>query len=320
MITGEVMTEEKKNQIAVFEEIRKDLDITRDISNFKVAMSDVFGKGSLAVKESFGGLTFKDNSEKVDLAIQNTNELQSIWNHSHTQWMWKHLNLSWHAPAKNMRQISAEISRKKAALNEAKWKHVQNEVKIKKIEEELSKPELLDYWREVDLKVKLAQLQEGLAEGAVHIEGAMKDILALNELFEQLKAKVSGFSEEDIEKEETKTHLKRSIVQCIRDIRQSGSITKGEQEYLEQIGVNPTKMQHILRQYVKSEAEQDSWDVSGLYKFVDELVNELAEKHKVDVVRMELQGFDPNPIGNITYDKKVALLNDLTGEDENAGN
>jgi hypothetical protein len=148
----------------------------------------------------------------------------------------------------------------------------------------------------------------------------MKDILALNELFEQLKAKVSGFSEEDIEKEETKTHLKRSIVQCIRDIRQSGSITKGEQEYLEQIGVNPTKMQHILRQYVKSEAEQTSWDVSGLYKFVDELVTELAETHKVDVVRMELQGFDPNHIGSITYDKKVALLNDLTGEDENAGN
>ena len=283
---------EKKNEIAVFEEIRKDLDITRDISDFKVAMSDVFGKGSLAVKESFGGVTFQDNSEKVDVAIQNTNELHNIWNHSHTQWMWKHLNLSWHAPLKNMRQISAEISRKKGALNEAKWKHVQNEVKIKKIEEELSKPELLDYWREVDLKIKLAQLQEGLAEGSTHIEGAMKDILALNELFEQLKSKVSNFSEEDVEKEETKTHLKRSIVQCIRDIRQGGSITKGEQEYLEQIGVNPMKMQNILREYVKSEAAANSWDVSGLYEFVDGVVEELAERHQVDKVRMNLQGFE----------------------------
>ena len=311
------MTEEteNKNQVAVFEEIRKDLDITRDISNFKVAMSDVFGKGSLAVKESFGGLTFKDNSEKVDLAIQNTNELQNIWNHSHTQWMWKHLNLSWHAPLKNMRQISAEISRKKGALNEAKWKHVQNEVKIKKIEEELSKPELLDYWREVDLKIKLAQLQEGLAEGSTHIEGAMKDILALNELFEQLKSKVSSFSEEDVEKEETKTHLKRSIVQCIRDIRQGGSITKGEQEYLEQIGVNPMKMQNILREYVKAEAAADTWDVSGLYEFVDGVVEELAERHQVDKVRMNLQGFESEAIGNITYDNKVAHLTNETKEE-----
>ena len=306
---------EKKNEIAVFEEIRKDLDITRDISDFKVAMSDVFGKGSLAVKESFGGVTFKDNSEKVDVAIQNTNELHNIWNHSHTQWMWKHLNLSWHAPLKNMRQISAEISRKKGALNEAKWKHVQNEVKIKKIEEELSKPELLDYWREVDLKIKLAQLQEGLAEGSTHIEGAMKDILALNELFEQLKSKVSSFSEEDVEKEETKTHLKRSIVQCIRDIRQGGSITKGEQEYLEQIGVNPMKMQNILREYVKSEAASNSWDVSGLYEFVDGVVEELAERHQVDKVRMNLQGFESEAIGNITYDNKVAHLTNETKEE-----
>ena len=306
---------EKKNEIAVFEEIRKDLDITRDISDFKVAMSDVFGKGSLAVKESFGGVTFKDNSEKVDVAIQNTNELHNIWNHSHTQWMWKHLNLSWHAPLKNMRQISAEISRKKGALNEAKWKHVQNEVKIKKIEEELSKPELLDYWREVDLKIKLAQLQEGLAEGSTHIEGAMKDILALNELFEQLKSKVSSFSEEDVEKEETKTHLKRSIVQCIRDIRQGGSITKGEQEYLEQIGVNPMKMQNILREYVKAEAAADTWDVSGLYEFVDGVVEELAERHQVDKVRMNLQGFESEAIGNITYDNKVAHLTNETKEE-----
>ena len=306
---------EQKNEIAVFEEIRKDLDITRDISGFKVAMSDVFGKGSLAVKESFGGLTFKENSEKVDLAIQNTDELQTIWNHSHTQWMWKHLNLSWHSPMKNMRQISAEISRKKSALNEAKWKHVQNEVKIKKIEEELRNPELLEYWREVDLKIKLAQLQEGLAEGSIIIEGAMKDILALNELYEQLKERVSNFSEEDVEAEETRTHLKRSIVQCIRDVRQQGSITKGEQEYLEQIGVNPMKMQNILRNYVKSEAEQDSWDVSGLYTFVDGVVEELIQQHQVDKVRMDLQGFKQEYIGNITMDKKVALL----GE-KNAGN
>lgn len=306
---------EQKTEITVFEEIRKDLDITRDISGFKVAMSDVFGKGSLAVKESFGGLTFKENSEKVDLAIQNTDELQTIWNHSHTQWMWKHLNLSWHSPMKNMRQISAEVSRKKAALNEAKWKHVQNEVKIKKIEEELRNPELLEYWREVDLKIKLAQLQEGLAEGSTIIEGAMKDILALNELYEQLKERVSNFSEEDVEAEETRTHLKRSIVQCIRDVRQQGFITKGEQEYLEQIGVNPMKMQNILRNYVKSEAEQDSWDVSGLYEFVDGVVEELIQQHKVDKIRMDLQGFKQEYIGNITMDKKVALL----GE-KNAGN
>ena len=294
-------------EITVFDQVKRELDIQRDPMEFKVPLSDIFGKTSLAPKASFGQVTFKENIDKVDQALANVGDLQNIWNHSHTQWMWKHINLRWLSPHKNMRQISAEVSRKKGALNEAKWKHIQNELKIKKIEEELSKPEQLTKWREIELNIKLAQMREGLAEGATHIEGAMKDILALNEIYEQLKARLSDFSEEDIEAEETKTHLKRSIVQCVRDVRQSGSITKGEQEYMEQIGVNPSKLQRLLREYVKAEESSENWDVSDLYSFVDDLVVELTEKHKVDVKRMELQGFDPNYIGNITYDQKVAL-------------
>lgn len=301
--------EGEKQEITVFDQVKRELDIQRDPMEFKVPLSDIFGKTSLAPKESFGQVTFKENIEKVDKALANVGDLQNIWNHSHTQWMWRHINLSWLSPHKNMRQISAEVTRKKGALNEAKWRHIQNELKIKKIEDELSQPEMLDKWREIELNIKLAQLREGLAEGATHIEGAMKDILALNELYEQLKETVSDFSEEDIEKEETRSHLKRSIIQCIRDVRQSGHITKGEQEYMEQIGVNPSKIQRLLQEYVKAETQSDSWDVSGLFEFVDDLVVELTEKHKVDVKRMELQGFDPDPIGNITYDTKVALTN-----------
>jgi len=193
------------------------------------------------------------------------------------------------------------------ALNEAKWRHVENQIKLGKAEEELNKPGL-DYWREVELKVKVAKLQEGQVEAMNAIEGAMKDVLALESIYEQLKNKLSDFSEEDIEKEETQAHLKRSIVQSIRDVRQQGCISKGEQEYLEQIGVNPTKMQHLLREYVKAEGQDNGWSVKGLFEFVDQLVKELIEKHQVDKVRMDLQGFDNEPIGSITYDKKVALL------------
>ena len=298
------MTEENKNEVAIFEQIRTNVQVA-DRNEYKVPMAMVFGKGSLARTESFGGSSLVENSEKVDFAIQNTNELQNIWNHSHSQWMWKHLNLSYHSPHKNMRQIAAEMNRKKSALNEAKWRQVKNEVKIKKIEEELESGKC-DYWREVDLTVKLTELREGLAEGIVTIEGAMKDVLVLNELYEQLKGKVSSFSEIDIEMEESKTHLKRSIVQSIRDVRMSGSITKAEQEYLEQIGVNPMKMQNLIRQYVKQEAESTSWDNKGLYDFVDGIVKDLIDNHKVDIIRMEYMGFDSKPVENMSYDTVVA--------------
>jgi hypothetical protein len=291
--------EAKDKELAIF-----DLALS---SELKVPMSYVFGRGTVKAIQSFGNTSLLVNSTKVDKAIQNVEELQSIWNHSHSQWSWKHLNLSYHAPYKNMRQIAAEMAKKKAALNEAKWRHVEVEIKIRKIEEELQK-EGLDYWREVELKVKLTKLKEGLAEGMSYVEGAMKDVLTLNALYEELKEKVSGFTEHDIEKEETKSHLKRSIVQCIRDVRQFGSISKGEQEYVEQIGVNPMKLQAVLRAYVENEAKQQTWDVSGLYEFVDKLVDELADVYKVDVARMKLQGFSSEPIEEFSYSNKVALL------------
>ena len=294
-------------ELAIFEEIRKDITLT-DGSEYKVPVAAVFGRGTLAKTESFGGRTLAENSQLVDTALANTQDLQNIWNRSHTQWSWKHLNLSYHSPYKNMRQIAAEVTNKKAALNEAKWRQVKNEVKIRKLEEKLSQPNL-EYWEEVEGKVKLAQLREGMAEGSLYIEGAMKDVLALNDLYEQLKAQVSDFSEEDVEREESKSHLKRSLVQCIRDVRQSGNITKGEQEYMEQIGVNPGKIQRMIREYVAEEAVSDSWDTNGLHDFVDHVVSNLIDNCKVDEIKMNRMGFKQEATTGLSFDKKIALLN-----------
>ena len=281
------MTDETQQTtgLTIFEELKQDLTV-KDGSEFTVPLSTIFGKGTVAKTESFGGLSLAENAQKVDLAIANTKDLQNIWNRSHTQWMWKHLNLSYLDPHKNMRQIAAEVARKRQALNEAKWNQIKTEVKIKKIEEQLAAPENLDYWAEVDLNIKLAEHREKLAEGMSYVEGAMKDILALNELFEQLKRKTDTFNELDIEKEESKVHIKRSIVQCIRDVRQSGFISKGEQEYLEQIGVNPSKMMMKIKEYVQQEARQESWDVAILHEFVEKAASELIDNFKVDQVRM----------------------------------
>jgi hypothetical protein len=305
--TVEVLQTENvaNKQVAIYEEIRKDLATSTDV---KVPLNYVFGRGQLANLQSFGNTSIQENAEKVDKALQNMSELQNIWNHSHTQWIWRHLNLSYHSPHKNMRQICAEIAAKRAALNDAKWKQVETEMRLRQIEEELAK-ENLDYWDEVRLKIEMIRIKEGLSEGISYIEGAMKDVLVLNELYEQLKEKVSDFSEYDIEKVETKSHLKRALVQCIRDVRQFGSISKGEQEYIEQIGINPMKLQNLMRKYVQAEENSESWDVSGLYQFVDQLTEELVDVYKVDVVRMKMQGFNENPIENFSYTEKVALLN-----------
>lgn len=300
------MTENSNNELTIIDDIKNELAVT-DGKEYQIPMAKVFGRGLMNKTDSFGGLTLRENAERVDLAFQNTADLQKIWNHSHTQWTWKHINLSYHSPWKNMRQIAAEVIRKKQALNEAKWKNVKNEIKLRKLQEKLDEGNL-NKWQEMETMIEIAKIREGLAEGMQYIEGAMKDVLALNEMYEQLKKKVANFSEYDVEKAESKSHLKRSIVQCIRDVRMAGSITKGEQEYLEQIGVNPSKMNRILREFVQAETESDSWDTDMLYNFVDDIVNDLIDNHKVDVKRMAAMGFDNDPIEEHTYSTKVAEL------------
>ena len=211
------MSDDKKSEVALYESVTKDI-VATPAQEYNLPISQVLGRGLAVKEESFGGRSLVENAQMVDKAIANTNELQNIWNHSHSQWTWKHINLSYHSPWKNMRQIAAEVSSKKRALNDAKWRQVENEMRMRKLEEKLADETQLDYWEAVKLKIKLAKMKEGIAEGTVIIEGAMKDILALNDMYEQLKGKVSDFSEADVERWSvtvTFQHFTRSIQSCI---------------------------------------------------------------------------------------------------------
>lgn len=294
-------------ELTIVEKIKNNDLVVSDGSEHKVPMSYVFGRGISTKTESFGGRSLSENAVITDKAIAEMQPLQKVWNRSHSQWDWKHITFSFHSDFRNMKQIEAEMSRKRAALNEAKWRQVKNEIKIRKLEEQLEAGNL-DYWQEIDIKVKLAELKEGIAEGTEYIEGAMKDVLALHSIYEQLKAKIANFTEEDFEREESKSHLKRSLVQCIRDVRQFGTITKGEQEYMEQIGVNPAKIQILIRNYIEDEKKSEDWSTDGLFKFVQIVVDDLIDNKKVDVKRMAAMGFDSNPSVGISYDKHVALI------------
>lgn len=292
------------NELTIVDDIKGELAAIIDGREYSVPMSKVFGRGLTNKTDSFGSMTLQENALRVDAAIENTMSLQKIWNHSHTQWTWKHINLSFNSPLMNMRQIAAEVARKRQALNEAKWKHVKNEIKVRKMMEKLESGEL-DEWKEIEIRVDIARMKEGLAEGMHYIEGAMKDILALNEMYEQLKLRTSDFSEYDVEKDEAKAHLKKSLTQCIRDVRMTGTITKGEQEYMEQIGVNPSKMLVVLRNFVEAEANAASWDTDILNNFVEEVADDLIDNHKVDVKRMAYMGFESGVIEEHTYNKDV---------------
>ena len=252
------------------------------------SIAEVFQTSNLAEVKSFGGLTLAENAKKVDLAISNVTETERIWNRSHSQWTWRHINLSYAAPMKNIRQISAEMTRKREALEEAKWNYMKNEIKLKQKEDRLAKEK--DSLKAQLLEIDIAQLKSGMANGMKYVEGAMKDVLTLSNLYDDLKEKYSDYNEEDFEKEEARSHLKRSLVQCLRDVRQSGRITKGEQEYLEQIGVNPGKITLDMLGFLDYEQKIDDYTVRPMYEFLEDMCVKLLDQLKVDDVRMQLQG------------------------------
>ena len=239
---------------------------------------------------SFGGNDLQANLKKTETALAELKPLQEIWNHSHSQWMWKHLNLSYLHPLKNLRQIAAEIARKEAALEQARWKYAQKQVRAAKLEEELSAEQ--DKWTKATKEVALGKLSSEMNQVTTLVNGCMKDILTLHDLYTQLIEVVGEFDENDVEEEESKAHLQRSLMQSVRDVRERGAITKGEQEYLEQIGCNPGKIQALIRNYVESEAaETADWSTDGLLDFIRSLSNELIDNGKVDQRRMAKQGF-----------------------------
>ncbi len=239
---------------------------------------------------SFGGNDLQENLKKTETALAELKPLQSIWNHSHSQWMWRHLNLSYLHPLKNLRQIAAEIARKQAALEQARWKYAQKQVKAAKLEEEISAD--LDKWTQAAKEISLGKLTSEMSQVLTLVNGCMKDILTLHDLYTQLKQQVGDVNENDVEAEESKAHLQRSLVQSVRDVRERGAITKGEQEYLEQIGVNPGKVQKLIRNYVEAEQQDEAdWSTDGLLDFIRSLTDELIDRGQVDKRRMVKQGF-----------------------------
>jgi hypothetical protein len=253
-------------------------------------LSEVFSAKNLPNVKSFGNKTFAENAALAEAAMLNCVETERIWNRSHSQWTWRHINLSYAAPMKNLRQISAEVSSKRQALEEAKWNYLKTQAKIKIKESQVEKEK--DPNRKTLLEIELAEMRSSSAAGMKYVEGAMKDVITLSELYDQLKAPYEGYTEEDFEKEEAKSHLKRSLVQCLRDIRQSGRITKGEQEYLEQIGVNPGKIFQDMMRYLAQEEQSDDYTVTGMYEFLDDMCDKLIDQLHVDDIRMKLQGLE----------------------------
>ena len=316
-------------------------------------LQTVFGRGGLATLKSFGGKSLAENMERVDGAIAKTRELSNVYNRNHTEWTRRMINMEYYDPWMNMRQISAEMTSRRQALDDAKYRQLENEVELRKLTRKLERKqarlaeyqargggedtdvilndEELDEMDDLDLEImgiqiEISKMQEGMLNGMSYIEGAMKEVLILEDLYDQLLKKIEeenedqGFSEVEWEHNNARAHLRMAVSQSLRDVRQGGSISKGEQRLLEQIGINPGVLQRELRDFVRKfeegiQVDEDGKEIQVSIADQDMSVNTLRNfiEHTAERLipfanlKSEMFGFRSETRTDYMYTDKIAL-------------
>ncbi len=217
--------------------------------------------------QSFGGKTLKVNLERAETAIAGLEDDFRIHNHGNTQFSWQHFVLSHKGGLRNARQVTAEISQKRMALNEAKHNHARKVIEIELLQEMLDGGNCNQHPRLVQADIE--KLTDDIKMSLPPIEGAIKDILILKNVYDQIAEAKQGYSEQDLERDEVDYWIRRIFSQALRDIRQSGVIMSGNQEAIEQMGLNISRVADDLLRYLDKESEAKSLGNDYLVQFLD---------------------------------------------------
>ena len=253
--------------------------------------------GAIVEHKSYGGKTLVENLHNADLAAKKVQYTERIWDRSRSQFMIKNLTCSQADDWTRLRQISAEMCRKRQALSEAKFGFMETQVKIK-IKKRKILEEEDDLKREL-LEVQTAKLDNQGAEVLVKVEGALKEIETLSKMHDDLKERMGDITEEEFEKAQTKAHIKRAVMQAVREVKECGKIKCGNAEYLEQAGLSTSAIYGEILAFIEKESRSGIGDTSMLHKFLDAI----ADKYEGAAVQQaEWLGFDPNANIDLTYE------------------
>jgi hypothetical protein len=232
-----------------------------------------------------GGQNLQAQWEKTQGSIAKMDHINALWVRSNTSWTFDHLTLTscGFSPWRQIRQVAAELERRRAAMSEAKWGLLRLDVEIAQAREKLE-TESAPLSQRL-LLIEIGEKEDRIAATLRKFEGAMKDVADLERNYDQLMAKLGGdICEERVNSAEQDAHLQRALAQSVRSVRYCGVIDPGNQEYLEQIGVNPSKILAVIKAYL-SEEEGLGGDASSLHKFIEGLAakvrTEAIEKAKL---------------------------------------
>ena len=197
--------------------------------------------------------------EKSTATLARCDHAMKVWGRSRSAMTLKNIVVATQRmPMRMMRQVGAELIKKRNAMIEAKYTVLKRrkQAEIKRAEAET----LIIEAEELEQQAKMVE--------APYI-GAMREVEELGRLHDALEAQIrkeyGKFDEEIFEAEESKYWVMRAIDQSMRDVRQSGVILAGNQELLQQIGLDPAQIQVEIKAFLDkpittaSDANIEAW-------------------------------------------------------------
>jgi hypothetical protein len=221
--------------------------------------------------------------EKWEITCQNLAEiapLHDLWDRSNSNWSLEHLTLTMggSTPLRKLRQISAEVEFRSLAMSEAKFDLLRKQAEIAEYRSRLADVEEGSFDHKMQ-SLDIAQREEQTEITIRKFNGAMKDVAELKRCYDSIIAQRGGVpTAEEIEAEAHFGALVRALLQSLRDMRQGGTILNGNQEYLEQCGVNPSTAFKELSAYLEVERQNKFNGTKELTDFVYALAETLIKE------------------------------------------
>ena len=190
------------------------------------------------------------------------------------------------SPYRMMRQCLSQIEKKRSALEESYFKMKKKAILIKQ-------------WYKKGDEMSVVKAQEAEAQAfrqKDYIDGALKEIATFQCAYDEIRESHNipeKWDERDAEIAEIDHHIKQAFRQAHRDVVQTGSITGGNMEYMEQYGIHIQTATTIIRSYVAHEeaniAKGKAPTVEHLYAFLDSMALKFNDSHKMVMKRIGIK-------------------------------
>lgn len=252
---------------------------------------------------------------KISSDMDEIHEVSNIFGRRSSAFSRINLTLNHITPYQNLKQCISEIENRRLALKENFFKIKENLIKIKILRLEIDQQQTtyMDFDNSSDVEkiaaknelkeLEIDRLQSSIIDIRLYVEGALKEIAIFQQAYNEIKESfnIKTWDEKDFEEAEAEYQIKRCLQQCIRNIIECGRIRSDNQEWLENLGINPFHIQQQLLQLPLFQQRQKS-EIS--YSNILDIINNLYEDYKdYYKIRLEQKG-----IKN-TYNRQIIYKN-----------